>query len=113
MPVQVGMVEEELQALPPALLGEHLERILLIWCGVDDVPPVLLGREHGEAVVMLARDGDVLHPGGFGQRHPLGRIELRRIELRGQRLVFGDRHLPIVHDPLAVAQHTVDAPMDE
>jgi len=52
MPVELGVVEEELQALPAALVGEHLERVLLVGRGVDDVPLVLLCREHGEAIVM-------------------------------------------------------------
>ena len=31
----------------------------------------------------------------------------------GQLLVFGDGHLAVVHHPFAVAEHAVDAPVDE
>ena len=36
-----------------------------------------------------------------------------RIELRRQLLVVGDGDLAIVHHPLAVTEHAVDAPVDE
>ncbi len=51
MPVELGVIEEQLHSLLAALLGQHLERILLIGSRVDDVPLGLFRTPHGEAVV--------------------------------------------------------------
>ncbi len=58
---------------------------------------------HGEAVVMLAGDHDVLHPGILRHLDPFVRVEFDGIELAGEFLVFGHRDLGAVHDPLADA----------
>ena len=113
MPVELRVVEEQLEALLSALLGERLEDIFLVRRSRDDVVVGHPGVEHREAVVMLARDGDVLHARGLRERNPLGRIERHRIELRRQLLVIGDGDSPVVHDPLTVAEHAVDAPVHE
>ena len=76
------MIEEQLDALPMALIRQHLERILVVRRAIEDVPIALLGAPHREPVVMLAGDGDILHPGVFRHRDPLGGVELGRIELR-------------------------------
>ncbi len=69
------MVEEELEALLSALPGKHLERVLFVGRRVDNVPLALLRAPHGETVVVFARNRDVLHAGGFGERDPLGGVE--------------------------------------
>ena len=61
MPVELRVVEEELDALLVALVGQHLQHVLLVGRAVDDVPVGDLRVEHREAVVVLAGDGDVLH----------------------------------------------------
>ena len=91
--------------------------------GVVDVVRAGLRVEHGEAVVMLRRDHDVLHARILGHLHPCVGVELHRIELRGQLLVVGHRNLAAVHDPLADAAdlfavpgsggHGVEPPVDE
>src|ERR1041385_8137039 len=75
MPIELRMVEKQLDSLAMALIRQHFQRVLLIRRGVHDIPTVLLRAPHCEAVVMLARDRDVLHARGFGERHPFGGIE--------------------------------------
>src|SRR2546421_12769566 len=113
MPVELRIVEEKSDALPVALIGELLEHVAMVRRAIYDVPIGAARVEHGEAVVMLTRDGDVAHPGRFRERDPLGGVELRRVEARSQRLVIGDRYLPYIHHPLAVTQHAIDAPVNE
>ena len=113
MPVQLRMIEEQLDALPVALVGQHFQNILLIGRRIDDVPVILLRTEHGEAIVMLAGDGDVLHARGFRQRDPFRRIVFGGIELRRQFLIFGDGHFAIIHDPFAIAEHAIYTPVNE
>ena len=61
----------------------------------------------------LAGDGDVLHPRVLHHRDPLGGIEFRGIEARGELFVFGDRDLVVVHHPFAFGQDAIDAKVDE
>ena len=65
VPIELRVVEEELDSLLVAFIGEELEDVALIGRPLHDRPVGNLGIKHGEAVVMLARDGDVLHAGGF------------------------------------------------
>ena len=124
MPVLgLRIVESQLDALLLAGRGQFLERIAMEGRGVDDVVRAGLGVEHGEAVVVLRGDDDVLHAGVLGDRHPLVGVELHRVELLGVAGVFGHGDLAVVHDPLADAAdllavvgaggHAVEAPVDE
>ena len=73
--------------------------------------------------MVLGGDHDVLGSCAFGDRHPLVSVELDRVELPGQRLVFGDGNLSAVHDPFAesgdgfafplAGRHGIESPMDE
>src|SRR5207244_13497862 len=63
--------------------------------------------------VVLAGDGDVLQAGGLRECDPFRGVECHGIELRRQLLVVADRNLAVVHHPLAVPEHAVDAPMHE
>ncbi len=117
------VVEAELDALLAALFGELLERIALEGSGGDDVEGVDLGVEHGEAVVVLGGDDDVLHAGGLGEGDDVVRAEAGGIELRGEGLVVGDGDGEVVHDPFAdvvgalavpfAGGDGVEAPVDE
>jgi len=119
----LGVVESEPHAAFGAGVGQLLEHVPLERRGVHDV--VLAGPRavHGEAVVVLARDDDVLHPRILGELNPFIRIELHRVEPRGQLLVLCDRDLGPVHDPLPDARNLlalprpgrdrVQAPVDE
>ena len=89
------------------------ERVRVVRRGVDDVVVGQLAGEHAEAVVVLARDGDVAHAGLLGQLDPGLGIESGRVETRGELGVLADRELVVVHDPLALGQERVDAPVDE
>ena len=96
-----------------ARVGERLQGVLGVRGRIDDVVAGQLAVEHAEAVVVLARDGDVLHPGPLGGLDPRLGVEGRRVEPRGELLVFGDGDLVLVHDPFPLAQEGIDAPMDE
>ena len=113
MPVQMRVVEEQFQPLFAALFGQRQEDVFAVGRGIHDVPLVPLRAEHGETVVVLAGDGDVAHARGFRKRHPLRRVVLDGVELRRQLLIFGDGHTGVVHDPLALTEDAVDAPVDE
>ena len=103
--------------------GEFLQRVAMEGRGGDDVERVRLGIEHGEAVVVLGGDDDVLHAGGLGQRDDVVRGEAGGVELRCERLVIRDGDGAVVHDPLADAGdllavpraggHGVESPVDE
>ena len=71
----LGVVEAELDALLAAFFGELAEGVALEGSGGDDVEGVDLGVEHGEAVVVLGGDDDVLHAGGFCEGDDVVRAE--------------------------------------
>ena len=63
---------------------------------------------------MVARgDADILRTGGFDGRDPFRRVELDGVEARSQLRVFLPIQVLVVHHPFAVAQHTVDAVVEE
>ncbi len=117
------VVEAELDALLAALFGEFLEWVALEGSGGDDVEGVDLGVEHGEAVVVLGGDDDVLHAGGFGEGDDVVGGEAGGIEVFGEGFVVGDGDGEVVHDPLAdvvgalavplAGGDGVEAPVDE
>ena len=86
-----------------ALFGEFAHRVALKGRGGDDVEGVDFGVEHGEAVVMLGGDDDVLHAGGFGEGDDVMRVEAGGIELRGESLVVctGMEALFMIHSPMS------------
>ena len=108
------MVEEELDPLLPARVGEHLQDVPPVGRAVDDVVVAHLGVVHREAVVVLRRDRDVLHARRLRHRHPGRGVVLHRVEGgREVALVLGDGDPLLVHHPLPVSRHRVDAPVDE
>ena len=113
VPVELRVIEEQLDALPRTLGGERLQRIAGVGRPVDDVVPGRLCREHREAVVMARRDRDVLRTGGLRDGDPFARVELHRVERRRQPFVRVDGHVRVLHHPLAFAELAVDAPVDE
>jgi hypothetical protein len=113
VPIELRIVEEELDALAVGFVGEHLEGIFLVRGALDDVPVGKLGVEHGETVVVAGSDGDVLHAGGFGQSDPGFGVELFGVEEVGQTFVVVEPELAVVENPFTVAEDAVDAPVDE
>ena len=96
--------------MPRARLGELLQDVALVRRRVDDVESAGLRAEHGEPIVMLRRDHDVLHAGVFGELHPLIRVVFDGIELRRELFVFLYRHLGAEHNPLAEAEAAASFP---
>ena len=88
-----------------ALFGELFERVApLEGSGGDDVEGIGLGVEHGEAVVVLGGDDDVLHAGGcWRESDDVVRAEAGGVELGSEGLVVGYGDRGVVHDPLADA----------
>ena len=113
MPIQLRIIEEELDALTVALVGQHLQRIFLVKCTLHNVPVGDFGVEHREAIVMSRGDGDVLHPRRLRERNPCLGIEFLGIEEGWQAVVFVDFQLAVVEYPFPVAEHAVDAPVNE
>ena len=113
VPVELRIIEEELDALAMALLRQHLQRILLVRRALHDIPVGDFRIEHREAVVMARRDRDVFHPGSLGQRDPGLRVKFLGIEKQRQAIVFIHLQLAIVEDPFAIAEHAVHAPVNE
>jgi len=113
VPVELGVIEEELHALAMAFVGEHFERIFLVRRARDDIPVGHFRVEHREAVVVARGDSDVFHSGGFGQGNPFVGIELFGIEEHREAIVLFQRDLAVVEHPFAVAENAVHAPMDE
>ncbi len=121
--LRLRVVEAEFDALFAALFGEFFEGVAFERGGGDDVEGVDLGVEHGEAVVVLRGDDDVLHAGGLGEGDDVVGAEARWVELGREGLVVGDRDGEVVHDPLAdvggalavplAGGDGVEAPVDE
>ena len=121
--LRLRVIDAEADVVALARVGQFLERIAMEGRGVVDV--VLADRRaiHGEAVVVLAGDDDVLHAGVFGHLHPCFGIELHGVELLGELFVFLHRNLGAIHDPFADAGdrlafplaggNAVEAPVDE
>jgi hypothetical protein len=72
---------------------------------------------------MARSDDDVFHAGGFRDIDPRVGVELHRVELWGQLLVFRGRDVFLQHDPLGpggagaawplAGGHGVESPVDE
>ena len=106
-----------------ALFGELFEGVAFEGSSGDDVEAVDFGVEHGEAVVVLGGDDDVLHACGFCEGDDVVGAEAGGIELGGEGFVVGDGDGEVVHDPLAdvggalavplAGGDGVEAPVDE
>ena len=101
MPVEVGVVEEELDPVALAGLGQHLEYVPLIRRPLDNIVVAHLAVPHREPVMVLARDRDIAHAGGLGDPAPLIRVETYGIELRRQLFVVRNRDVFGMHHPFA------------
>ena len=112
-PVEVGVVEMELDAVLAAGFRQFRNHVPLERCRLDDIVVARLRVPHRKAVVMARSQRDVLRPGILDGPHPGVRVELRRIEARSQMPVLQIVQAPVVHHPFAVRHHRVDAPVDE
>lgn len=102
-PVEQGIIEENLDALFVAFIGQLLYHIALEG-GIHDVEVRLLGVPQAEAVVVAGDQRDVLHSGRFGQPDPLGSIKINGVEKLHQALVILMVDVAVVHHPFAAAQ---------
>ncbi len=99
---QAGAAAEEkteFDAVPGAGLRQLFHRVPLEGGGVHDIVFAGFGMVHGKAVMMLAGDDDIFHPGVFSHFHPFFGVKLDRIELGGQLFVFLHWDFGAVHDP--------------
>ena len=113
MPIELGVVQEQLDALFMALLGEHPDYVLAVRRARHDIPIRQFRIEHREPVVMLRGNGDVFHACGLCQRDPRRGIIFDGIEKRRQLRVIRPVDGARLHDPFAVAQYAIYAPVDE
>jgi hypothetical protein len=95
------VVPAHADAVPIAGLGQ-LGHDVALEGGGHDVVVGVLRVEEAEAVVMLARDHDVLHARVTGGPGPLVGVEANRVEPLQELIVGVDRDLRRVPDPLAV-----------
>ena len=109
--LRLRIVEAEPDVVPRARRRQFAQRIAVKRGRVPDVVLAHRRMVHGEPVVMLAGDHDVLHPGIFGHPHPFLGIELHRIEVSGELLVLLHRDLGAVHDPLADPRDRLSLPL--
>ena len=106
----LGVVKAELHPLLPALFAEFAEWVALKGSCGNNVERVCIGVEHGEAVVVLGGDDDILHPRGLGEGHNIPSAEAGGIELGREGLVLRDRDRSVIHNPLADAGDLLSAP---
>ena len=99
--------------VPHAAIGQFLQHVALKGRAVHDVVVACSRLEHGESVVVARGECDVFGTGRLESLHPLLCIELGGVESVGQMCVFLVVDGLFVHDPLAVANHGVDTPVDE
>ena len=113
MPVQVGIVEMQFDAMALAGVGKFLEDVTLEGGGIDDIIVADCTLEHRETVVMARGDGNIAGTGVLDGAHPLVGIKARGIEACRQLGILVAVDVLVEHDPLAVGEHRIDAPMDE
>ena len=112
-PVKVGVIEVEPDALRGTFCSELAYHIASEGRRVHYIIGTRCGLEHREAVVVAGGDGDVSRAGGLDGRHPLARIEFRRKEASCKARIFLIINVFILHHPLSLAEHRVDAPVDK
>ena len=104
-PVQVGVIEVQLNSLLAAGFGELSYHIPPERAAVHYVVCASLRLEHREAVVMAAGDSEVLRSGSLDGLHPLSGVEFRRTEAVGQMGIFLMAYVPGLQRPLALPEH--------
>ena len=112
-PIELRIIKMQLDALFMAFIGQFFDDIALKRRAVNDVVRRLLGVEHRKAVVVARRDANVFRSGGFHIGHPFRCVVFRRIKPVGQLGVLLPVDVFVVHDPLAVGHHAVNAPVNE
>ena len=113
MPVQMGIVEMQLDAVALASVGKFFEHVALEGSRVHDVVVAHRTLEHRKAVMVARGDGDVAGAGILDGAHPFVGVKTRRIESRRQLSVLVAVDALVVHHPLAVGKHGINAPVNE
>jgi hypothetical protein len=112
MPIHDRIIEPQPDPLAVALGGD-LAHDVPLERGVHDAVVGEPGIEQAKAVVMLGDQDEVFLPRLLRQSHPLGRVELRGIELGEELVIFRQWYLARLADPFALADLRKDAEMDE
>ena len=112
-PVDVAIIEVQAYALLATGLGQFLQNVLAVGCGLHDVELALLGVPHGETIVMTCGKADVLGTCRLYGTHPFTCIIPVGIEsIRHLGILIAVGHC-ILQVPFALGKHTVDTPMQE
>ena len=112
-PVDVAIIEVQAYALLATGLGQFLQNVLAVGCGLYDVELALLGVPHGETIVMTGGEADVLGTCCLYGTHPFTCIVPVGIEsIRHLGILIAVGHC-ILQVPFALGKHTVDTPMQE
>nr|WP_235048422.1 hypothetical protein [Arcticibacter svalbardensis] len=69
------IIKTKLDARHTASYWKLLQKIIVPWCRILNVPFIDLGRPHGKSFVMLSRDNNVYHSSIFGDLYPIIGIE--------------------------------------
>src|SRR5437867_203687 len=101
MPVRLGEVGAEAEAMPPERIEQDLRNVRLRVRAEGavrrgDSPIGLLRVEHGEAVVVLSREDEVLHPRPLRSLRPLLRLEMLRIERAIKRPIIAPKSVHVL-----------------
>ena len=113
LPIHVAVVEMEFEVLLPASLCEFTNDVALERSGIHDVVRACLRCPHRKAIMMPAGKGDVLSACLLEELCPFASVEEGRVEASRKLGVLVSIKVTIVHHPLSVGQHGIDAPMKE
>jgi hypothetical protein len=113
VPVQLGVVEERLDAFGVAAVHKFPDQIPLCggMGGIKRVQP--LGVVQRKTVMVPGGDGNILSAGSFRDAGQLPAVELGDSEVIGQLAVFFLGNLLCPADPFALAQQCVQTPVDK
>ena len=75
----VGIIESELDSVALRRFPQFHHRIPLV-LGKADIIGIGVRRVHGETVMMLRGNDEILHSGRFHHGHPFLRVEIDRVE---------------------------------
>ena len=113
LPVDVRVVEVDVDALAVAFVGELLHDVALEWRSVYNVIVGIFRLEHRESLVVTCGEADILGTRCLYLRYPLLGAEARGIEASSQFGVLLVVEVVVGHSPFAGGEHGVESPVKE